>query len=477
MEDITSNLVKTTDVFINNTLLPVLDVSDIITKIITDRVNESEILNFIFTQNTPLSKPIIINKKNIIIDYNGFSVTSGDFNAVQIKGIRQDVGIVSSFDNDEIIVVNNTIINSGDYVRVYKTNSECDLVTCVLSAIPTLIKVADIPNFIIDGDVLKAEKIENMNIVVKNGEFSKTTTQTNNYDVAVIECVGVTVKNNKFKNAYGLATVRSGYCNLLNNSFVNTQDSIFMSNICSCNIKKNTFNQSKNGIRTQLIYNCVIDSNEVVNGLNQEISVGIEISSITLQLNKASSNKITNNKCIGVQLGRLGSVIGGIHLKFNSHHNTVSGNTCNKNSIGIYLENKCGYNIITNNECCFNAGYYGVGIELDWQCHCNIISNNICSNNNGQISADESCGIEVRCGINDVTNLDIGNIVSNNTCTYNGKAGIMMSGRGTIISGNTLFGNGTNTGFQIRAELISTKAFENCSKSVSKASFCTNPYN
>lgn len=454
---------KTIDIYINEILPDISNVEDRIENIISSRIDENQLLRFIFTKDTKLSKQILINRKNIQIDLNGCKIISGSFPAFRVTGIKSTIPNVVSFNDDTLTFSNNTSLVVGDYIRIFKTDGDSDLITTVSEVNGTVIKVSDKIDYTISGSILSVEKMQYMNIKIHDGLFEKSEIVANQQDIIVTDSIGVLICNNVFEKAYGLICARCAYSEINHNRFINTDDTVVLTNVCHMLVKDNYLNYFRHGIRTELIYNSTIDNNKVHNGKNKMYSVGIEISSISSSKNKCCYNKITNNTIVDAQQGRAGSAVGGIHLNFNAKNNIISNNTSIKNGIGIYLENTCSYNIIENNNCSHNTGYYGVGIELDWKCNFNEIKGNTCSYNNGDITAQESCGIEVRTGLDDETNICVGNVIEGNTCTYNGKSGIMFSGRDTVISNNTIFANGINNGFDITADIISTKRFENVS--------------
>ena len=219
-------------------------------------------------------------------------------------------------------------------------------------------------------------------------------------------------------------------------------------------IEKNRVTQSGSAIRAVRCHNLNIVDNYITNGSNQTHGIGIELTAESGTYSKNCFNKIRGNTIINANHGVIGSGIGGIHLNFSANHNVIEGNISKKNTFGIYLENNCDYNIISNNECSYNDGYYGVGIELDWNNDNNTITGNNCSYNVGSLNANESSGIQIRSA--DPAHIQYGNTVSGNTCSYNGKEGIRAIGRNLTISGNTIRGNGVSKGITTRRGLFIT---------------------
>ncbi len=113
----------------------------------------------------------------------------------------------------------------------------------------------------------------------------------------------------------------------------------------------------------------------------------------------------------------------GIHL-MNSHHNTITNNTLEGNTHGIQLFPDSYQNTLDGNT---SSGNSKNGIYLSTRSHSNILRNNVCNNN-------------TRAGIlTDSDNI----VIENNTCNNN-ATGIWLSVNDTnIVTRNTLEGNET----------------------------------
>lgn len=229
-----------------------------------------------------------------------------------------------------------------------------------------------------------------------------------------------------------------GYGNVVSNSkFDNVDLAVQSFDASSWVIERNEITNFNTAIRNIYCDGNKILNNNIQNGLTPISSLGIECVASS-GFSKNCRNLIQGNTVIKANTGVPGSAIGGIHLNFAAKLNKVIGNTSSSNSMGIYLENNCTDNVISNNICSDNTGYYGVGIELDYDCNNNTISNNICNNNRGSLTAKESTGIQIR---DFTTNPCIGNTVTGNTCNGNGLEGIRCGGVSTTVTGNTVIDN------------------------------------
>jgi parallel beta-helix repeat protein len=128
--------------------------------------------------------------------------------------------------------------------------------------------------------------------------------------------------------------------------------------------------------------------------------------------------KIANLQVDGNKTSYTGGSNFGIYLDASSNNNTVTGNTCNNNTYGIYLEFSSN-NTIIGNTC--NNNTYGIylGESSD-----NTIIGNTCNNNTYGIYLGESSD----------------NAVTGNTCSNNEDFGIYLF----FSSNNTLTGNTCN---------------------------------
>jgi parallel beta-helix repeat protein len=167
--------------------------------------------------------------------------------------------------------------------------------------------------------------------------------------------------------------------------------------------------------------------------------------------NTISGNTCNKNTASGIHLqassGNTGSdntfSNNGYGMSLNlSDDNTISNNTCNENNgNGIYLQESSG-NTVSDNTCSFNSGS-GIGVKDSDN---NIFSDNLCSNN--------ECGIFLEGSNN--------NTISGNTCSSNLEWGIELSeSNNNTISGNAIHDNGDgilvcdeSTGTRIKANSI-----------------------
>lgn len=146
--------------------------------------------------------------------------------------------------------------------------------------------------------------------------------------------------------------------------------------------------------------------------------------------NTISGNTCNKNTASGIHLqASSGNAVSGNTLSNNgygmslnlSDDNTISGNTCNENNgNGIYLQESSG-NTVSDNGCRFNTGP-GIGMKDSDD---NILSDNLCSNN--------ECGILLEGSS--------ANTISGNTCSNN-ECGIELSeSNDNTVSGNTIHDN------------------------------------
>jgi parallel beta-helix repeat protein len=161
--------------------------------------------------------------------------------------------------------------------------------------------------------------------------------------------------------------------------------------------------------------------------------------------------KIANLQVDGNKTSYTGGSNFGIYLDASSNNNTVTGNTCNNNTYGIYLEFSSN-NTIIGNTC--NNNTYGIylGESSD-----NTIIGNTCNNNTYGIYLGESSDNAVT-GNTCSNNEDFGiylffssnnNTVTGNTCNNN-NSGICLedSSNNNAITGNTCIrGNGLATNY------------------------------
>ena len=442
---------------INSVYLTIPKIEDRIQAIHDNATNYTNItimlpdLEYVFTKTVNITKP------NINIVCKG-TIISGDFYAFQYT-TTQPFANVSNFTDNNITVDDDTLFAVGDIVCLQ--GDGISFYSEIISVANNLITIADIPNFVIAGS-LKLYKTLKMNSTITVAKFTKNTTTTKSDVYVAGKVTDVTIKGCNFEDAAGITFTGCGYCTAEYNSFKNVGNSCLLYDVCNITVYKNRFNYVQHAIRGVYCYGCIIEKNILKNGKSEQHSIGIEFSGSngTRVTTKSCNNKILYNEVVNIQKGRPGSAIGGIHLNFNSHDNLIQGNICSNNGVGIYLENNNYDNVIAKNICSKNSGYYGVGILLDWDCSGNTIDGNTCDYNVGSVTAGESCGIEVRSGVNSGHVIEE-TIVVNNKCRFNGKCGLYVNGDYVSCSNNVLKNNGTDNGHPITAELFS----RNCRRS------------
>ena len=163
------------------------------------------------------------------------------------------------------------------------------------------------------------------------------------------------------------------------------------------------------------IYLSSSSNNTITGNTCNNNSGGIYLSS------SSSNNTITGNTC--------NNNSGGIYLS-SSSNNTITGNTCNNNYYGIYLSSSSNNNTITGNTCNNNSGY---GIYLSRSSNNNTITGNTCNNNSGGIYLSSSSS---------------NNTITGNTCNNNSYGIYLSSSSNNTITGNTCIrGEGTSSDY------------------------------
>ena len=228
---------------------------------------------------------------------------------------------------------------------------------------------------------------------------------------------------------------------IMDNTFQFCTFAVHLYDSGNCMITKNRITNCDNAIRNLGSHNNKIVNNWIGNGTSQSYGCSIELTPLTDGGNKNCHHLIDGNTVINQNHGIPGSGMGGIHLNFHGDHNIITNNKVHRNGVGIYLENSCNFNIISNNDVSYQDGYYGCGIQLDWDNCYNVIEGNNCSYNVGSDTAEEGIGIEMRGAPGSHDN--IGTVVSGNTCNFNGQWGIAVSGTSLSVTGNVCRGNGT----------------------------------
>jgi parallel beta-helix repeat protein len=184
----------------------------------------------------------------------------------------------------------------------------------------------------------------------------------------------------------------------------------------SINVPKNNVSIRGNGNATILkrMYNSTnTDSGSTARGL--------------ITLNEKSGCKIQGLQIDGNKATYTASYNYGICL-YSSSNNTITGNTCNNNNIGIRFDSSSNKNIVTDNTCNSN----GNGIRFDSSSNDNTIADNTCNNNS-------SNGIYLSSSSD--------NTVTGNTCNNNYYGIFLYSSSNNTIIGNTC--NNSNNGIRL----------------------------
>ena len=129
----------------------------------------------------------------------------------------------------------------------------------------------------------------------------------------------------------------------------------------------------------------------------------------------------------------------------NNSDNTVTGNTCNNNNYGIYLDIG-DYNTVTGNTCNNNNDY---GIYLSFNSDNNTVTGNTCNNNNDYgiylNNSDNNTVTGNTCNNNNDYGIYLStssyNTVTGNTCNYNNYGIYLNNSDNNTVTGNTCNNN------------------------------------
>lgn len=399
--------------------------------------------------NVKLENDITINSN---VHLSGSGTIYGQGHNITINGEKILLDSNSTINGNIISASSAPDIKIGDVISIGSTRSR--LIAAVKAIDDNLITVDNSISYALyNNDLYK--------IIIGNSRLKEIT--FDNVLLNLTDISNVDIDNCKFTNATQIS-IKGCYFNIINNDF-NAAAGIVVWSCMHGRITQNNFVNCSKAIRCVYVNDIAICDNYIADGSNDPHGIGIEISVESEAYTSPAIDtmacycKISGNTVLNVVHGVRGSAIGGIHLNKGANNNKIIGNTCKFNSIGIYLENGDKKNVIENNICCNQNGYYGVGIELDFDCYDNIICGNICNNNSGQIEADESCGIEVRTGYVQ-EHAEKRNKIANNTCNNNAKAGIIAAGYDLIITGNTTLDNGSEA-FNEKGGLIFRRTAKN----------------
>ena len=388
-----------------------------------------------------LTSDVAINANNVRLIGDGKIESSGEsrYKLTISNPSVTEIDTKASLGGNKLTLSASADLSVGDTLIIGDSASR--LIACVAS---------------IDGNVITLSEEADYKIVNDNKVYKLPKTDINitgiifnNIELFLTGQNGCAVDKCLFDNGAYLSF--EGTCGFIHNNRFMRSNGLQMWSAFNSEISGNHFENSITGIRCTYVKGLIISDNIIENNIGDiRYTIGIELSVDPASFHHLTENKtmacycvISNNIIKRATLGLPGSAIGGIHLNNGAHHNTIEGNICEGNSKGIYLENSASYNRIIGNDCCRQTGYYGVGIEVDWDgCH-NVITNNTCNYNKGSVTADESCGIEIRGGKTG-GHTDKNNVISNNTCVGNGKCGLYLAGSGIIVIGNTTEDNGTD---------------------------------
>ena len=150
-----------------------------------------------------------------------------------------------------------------------------------------------------------------------------------------------------------------------------------------------------------------------------------------IYLSGSSNNTITGNTC--------NNNSSGIYLSSSSNNNNVTGNTCNNNrpSSGIRVHTSSNNNNVTGNTCNNNSR----GIYLSGSSN-NTITGNTCNNNNQGIdfyASSNNTATGNACNNNDsgiYLSDSSNNPVTGNTCNNNNQGIILGNSRNNTVTGN-----------------------------------------
>ena len=205
----------------------------------------------------------------------------------------------------------------------------------------------------------------------------------------------------------GEIVILDGTYNITAPIFVNKSNVSIKGNGNATVLKRMWTSDSVEGVITlNSVSNCKIENLQIDGNRSTYISANNR----GIYLSSSSNNTITGNTCNNNRYG--------IYLDYNSNNNTVTDNTCNNNSDGISLSSS-NNNTITGNTC--NNSVYA-GIYLTSSSSNNTITGNTCNNN--------SNGIYLISSSNN-------NTITGNTCNNNSNRGIYLSSS----SNNTITGN------------------------------------
>jgi len=186
-------------------------------------------------------------------------------------------------------------------------------------------------------------------------------------------------------------------------------------------------------------YNIILSDNDILDVNNNSIQLNLvrdsTVSSNTCKWTSATKTgsgegiDIYNSVCCSItgntSTGHVHATNGtGISLDTTSNYNSVTGNTCNYNSLaGIYIWGSS-YNTVTGNTCTNNSSR-GIGIDSAGNSSYNDVSHNECNDDGAAVQA---------YGIWEVSNNN--NTITFNTCQGNTTAQILPSGANTLVIGN-----------------------------------------
>ncbi len=255
-------------------------------------------------------------------------------------------------------------------------------------------------------------------------------------------CVACQINGNYIYNTMGSGiclTLNNDTCQVNNNHIQGVDDhGIHLTGSSKCNVSGNLVSgcgACSIAIHTGSTYNTIDSNNCETPG-----TINIEVNG------NCTHNAITGNSCMGASAGA------GIICTGTSHACTVTGNHCDTNQYGIYIEssNDC---VVTGNTAISNAED---GIVLDNSNDCTVT---------GNVSTDNDTGAT---GCSGITVWDSHrNAVSGNTCDSNGLHGIYVyRGDYNTITGNSCNNQDTGDGIHIFGDGVRNADYNTMSSNV-----------
>jgi len=389
-----------------------------------------------------------------------YNVTSVVVEDNHIDGLNLDADGVVVLDSSDVIVKNNTCVNSENGIMILNTNDAAILNNICIDNERGITSQWS-SNCTVTGNICSSgtSQIGLYLLGMNNSTISYNNCSDNYYGIFLSLAENSTISyNNCSENIYGIYcygqcannSISYNTCRDCNSASITvslecdhntisfntctTPGEAGMQIMSQCNfntISNNNCSGNYYGIFLASSNNNTMSNNNCsgnVNGIFLSSSNDNTISgnicgtnSYGIFLLSSSNNAVSNNNCSGNNYGIFGQT--------NCSNNTVSYNTCKENTgIGIYFISNCDYNVFSYNTC-MNP-WHG-GLEIENYCDFNIISHNTCSNGVWGIYLAHYC-----CN----------NTISDNTCLDNRNEGICLGGECdyNTLTGNECSGNGYN---------------------------------